>query len=289
MPQKDFEEYFSRIYQERWEHLKSSIVNENSHCALLNPWLEIDDEKWKNWSNFLQNRYVKVKNQLDPKEVTAKGSLNDCYFLDPGSVLVAQALQVNEGEQVLDLCAAPGGKSLVIAHSLKDSGELWCNEISQDRRLRLKRNLDHFVIPEQRERFKVKGMDGGQAGMKYPEMFDKILVDAPCSGEKHLLLDEKELSYWTLKRSKALGQRQYALLCSALLALKPGGRIVYSTCSINPIENDLVIERLVEKKGHTFDVHLEKHPLAEPTKYGNIFLPDQCGFGPLFYSVLIKK
>ena len=126
--------------------------------------------------------------------------------------------------------------------------------------------------------------------MSYPDTFDKILVDAPCSGERHLIQKTKELEKWSLNRTKRLAKTQYGLLCSALLSLKPGGYILYSTCSISPMENDDVIERLLTKK--STDVELasidETHDFVEKTNFGYIVLPDKTQAGPLYFTLLKK-
>src|SRR5690606_27123133 len=106
--------------------------------------------------------------------------------------------------------------------------------------------------------------------------FDKALVDTPCSSERHLIHQNKT-STWSPKRSRYLSIKQYTLLCAALLCCKPGATIVYSTCSINPVENDDVIARLLKKKKDK--VSLLSSPSiselgSEPTKYGQIILPD---------------
>jgi 16S rRNA C967 or C1407 C5-methylase (RsmB/RsmF family) len=93
----------------------------------------------------------------------------------------------------------------------------------------------------------------------------------------------KELEEWKPKRSQSLAQRQYALLCAALLAVKPGGTVMYSTCSISHYENDDVIAKLLKKKGDTFKLmNLNNFKGAEKTEYGLQFLPDNCGFGPMY-------
>ncbi len=114
--------------------------------------------------------------------------------------------------------------------------------------------------------------DASRWGLSKTEEFDRILVDAPCSGERHLLKKPLELARWSLKGSKGLVVRQHALLCSALDCLKPGGRLVYSTCSIQPAENDGVIERLKKSREGEFEVERVAAPIGEPTANGWIIL-----------------
>jgi 16S rRNA C967 or C1407 C5-methylase (RsmB/RsmF family) len=210
--------------------------------------------------------------------------------MDPASVIVARALEVKNGDRVLDMCAAPGGKTLILAEALKNQGEIFANDLSPERRDRLKKVIQQYKPPNNRDRVWVTGKDVLQFGLREPSSFDKVLLDAPCSGERHVLENKKAQEEWSPRRGENLATRQYALLCAALLAVKPGGRIVYSTCSINPAENDGVIDKLLRKKKDAAKViPVETHELGEKTSHGCIFLPDQCGFGPLYYTVLERS
>jgi 16S rRNA C967 or C1407 C5-methylase (RsmB/RsmF family) len=222
------------------------------------------------------------------------------YVLDPASVLCAMSLQVKPGQKVLDLCAAPGGKSLILAQGLfaneNTESELILNELSSQRRERLTKVVQNYIPKKFRPQVWVKGSDGAILAMKNPNRFDCILLDAPCSGERHLLANSNELEHWKKSRSQNLANKQYALLAGAGLALKPGGRMVYSTCSISPLENDRLIEKFMKKKGEDFKIaplnNIIENPalknLVEPTEFGVIFLPDHCGFGPLYFCLIEK-
>ncbi len=210
------------------------------------------------------------------------------YVMDPASYWAARALEVQDGDQVLDMCAAPGGKSLILAEALMNAGELTANEMSEARRERLKKVIQQYIPRQVRDRVWVTGKDGGKFALTHKQKFDRILVDAPCSGERHLFETQKELVDWKPSRSEKLAQRQYALLTAALLACKPGGRIVYSTCTVSDLENDLVIEKLLKKKEGLFKVLQTELPMpgAEKTAYGIRMWPDRCEAGPIYYSVL---
>lgn len=218
-----------------------------------------------------------------------ENNLLQYYVMDLASIFVAHALEVQDGDHVLDMCAAPGGKSLILAEMMGAEGELTANELSEARRERLKKVIQQYIPRDVRDRVWTTGRDGGKFALSHEEKFDRILIDAPCSGERHLFLDESAMKEWKKTRSEKLAQRQYALLTAGLIALKPGGRMVYSTCSISPLENDQVIARLMKKK-EGFRIVESELPVetAERTEFGIQLWPDVTGFGPMYYCVLEK-
>ena len=286
-----FEKYFEKIYGPRWPKLREALQNHERQVLRKNLFLNSDKEKLEA-CEFLNNCYWK------PEGYSLKKSdegLYDYYVMDPASAIVAYALEAKSNDDVLDMCAAPGGKTLIIAEQMSQSGEdvtgsLISNEMSEGRRERLMRVLHEYIPKEQRMFISVKGLDGNQYGLRNPEAFDRILADVPCSGERHLLENSKEFEMWSEKRTKNLAVRQYSLLSSAWLALKPGGRIVYSTCSISPEENDAVIAKLIKKRDPVIlkPESLEAFDFLEKTAHGYQILPDRCGFGPMYFSVIEK-
>lgn len=273
---KEFDLYFAEIYKDRWPILKQSLLHQNRIEFYLKP-------AFSKVSDFKRHS----AGQSIPRN---SDELLSYYVLDPASVLVANLLPVDSADKVLDMCAAPGGKSLVLFSKMKKESALFCNEISSGRREALKKVLQNYISQTDREgRVWIKGLDGAQYGLKYPESFDQILLDAPCSGEAHLLENAQEMSHWTIKRSQGLSIKQYSLLSSAWTALKPGGHILYSTCSISPGENDGVIQKLLKKKKDQVEIikpDFEIEP--ERTQHGIQYLPDQSGMGPM-YACLIRK
>ena len=280
-----FENFFSEIYSERWPNLRKALVQKEKQVLRCNLFQNHESKDFEK-CDFLDNCYFKPEGYTLQKNIN---NLYDYYIMDPASVVVAKALEAKENESILDLCAAPGGKSLIIAEDMR-SGELISNEMSEGRREKLMRVLHEYIPREERLFIKVKGLDGNQYGLRNRDQFDRVLADVPCSGERHLLENPSEFSLWTEKRSKNLAVRQYSLLSSAWLATKAGGRIVYSTCSISPLENDSVVQKLVKKR----DVKikrlnwLEKFDFLERTEYGYQILPDRCGFGPMYFAVIEK-
>jgi 16S rRNA C967 or C1407 C5-methylase (RsmB/RsmF family) len=270
LPPETFNQFFSSVYGTRWNSLLSALQT---------------DEKQMARKTLFANELPTWDGQGEIPRSSA--DLLGFYVMDPASIEVANAVEVNAGDAVLDMCAAPGGKTLILAEALNGTGELVANEISEARRQRLKKVIQQYIPREVRESIFLNGKDGGRFAVTHPQHFDRVLVDAPCSGERHLLRNSKELSQWSESRSKKLAQRQYALLTAALLTCKPGGRVVYSTCSISPYENDSVIAELARRKEGTFSVEQpgdSSH--GEKTEFGMQFLPDKAGWGPIYYSVL---
>jgi 16S rRNA C967 or C1407 C5-methylase (RsmB/RsmF family) len=201
------------------------------------------------------------------------------YFLDGASVRAARALGVQPGDTVLDMCAAPGGKTLVLALALAGSGLLVSNDRSADRRSRLKRVVEEHLPVELRSVVTVTGYDATRWGLHEQGVYDKILLDAPCSSERHLVHSPAHLAQWSPNRTKSLAQQALAMLCAALEALKPGGRLLYSTCSISPEENQDLLERFSSKREGRW-VLVEQ----------NLDLPDTAdGEGPLFRALIEKS
>jgi 16S rRNA C967 or C1407 C5-methylase (RsmB/RsmF family) len=294
--QENFDSFYQEIYQERWSVLRLALLQPEKQVRQWNSLSELSPEErglpWLggcSWHN--------LKQEI-PR--TSDGLLA-YYVLDPASVICAQALDPSPGQKIFDMCAAPGGKSVVIANGLfakhDDNSELILNELSSARRERLTKVVQNYIPKRFRPQVWVKGNDGALLAMRMPEHFDGVLLDAPCSGERHLLENLKELNQWKKSRTQNLAQQQYKLLAGAALALKSMGRVVYSTCSISPFENDGVIEKFLKKKGDRFVIcpiesiftHSEIIQWGESTKYGTIFLPDRCGFGPIYFSVLEKS
>lgn len=250
-----FEEYFAGIYKERWPALLAGLSREPRHELLKNPFaLNLQD-----------------------------------YSLDAASLLPPRALAPQHGERVADFCASPGGKSLAMIFALNGEADFECNDLSPLRVARLKAIFHDCLPPHVRERVRVFKSDASRWGQGKPEQFDRVLVDAPCSGERHMIESPQELARWSLKGAKRLAIRQNALLCSALDSVRSGGRVVYSTCSINPLENDGVIEKLMKSRPGKFRVLQFTAEIGEPTEYGWIVLPDVNDCGPIYLSVIEKN
>jgi NOL1/NOP2/sun family putative RNA methylase len=164
------------------------------------------------------------------------------YVQDPSAMLPATILDIRPGMRVLDLCAAPGGKSGQIAALLRQTGLLVANEIVPSRAQTLTNTLERMGV----RNALVTNMHPETLCGLLPQYFDAVLVDAPCSGEGMFRKDPLAGAEWSLEHVRACAARQSAILESAFCALRPGGTLVYSTCTFSREENEQVIESFLE-------------------------------------------
>ncbi len=233
-----------------------------------------------------------------PDTVAYSEGLAAPYRMDRASVLAARSLPLPEEGRVLDACAAPGGKSLVLASRIafRPGLSLTCNELSADRRRRLRDVLDSHLPEPLLARVTVTGFDAAARARRERDAWDSILLDAPCSSERHVLASPAHLALWSEARVRNLAARQWALLSAAFLLLKPGGSLIYSTCALSPEENDGVAGRLASKYGDRarFQPVLSGEagpdaPTFESTEYGILVLPDAAqGAGPMYICRVTK-
>ncbi len=268
-----FEEYYSALFGERWPALKAALLKESEPKA-----------------------FVACKD-------------GPAYYLDAASVLAAISLPLCGAQNILDMCAAPGGKSLVLASRMKAASCLRCNERSFDRFQRLRKVVADHLPQETQGRVKISCGDGALLCKKESLLYDAILLDAPCSSERHVLNDPKYLAEWSPARVKSLAMQQWALLSSAYRLLNEGGYLLYSTCALNQSENSQVAARLLKKFPEARAVPLEELlafqetgrkeaeaffdvaalPKFEALEPGFAILPDaQGGAGPIYFCLFNK-
>lgn len=160
------------------------------------------------------------------------------------SMAAALALAPRPGERVLDMAAAPGGKTTLLACLMQGRGRLLANEPSAPRLQRLR-----AVLAEQGAHFVETSRRVGQSfGRTHPGQFDAVLLDAPCSAEARLVPGASAHASWSRHRIERLARLQLQLLRAGYDALAPGGRLVYSTCTFAPEENELVLARLLRQR-----------------------------------------
>ena len=275
-----FDEFYSDAYGSRWSELKKALVQPRQHVAYCNPYHKGLGPQGK---QVLDGAYF-LEGGFEPPQADSDGIYN-YYLLDAASIIAAKALDAQAGEKVLDMCAAPGGKSIVLATGTPGI-KLTSNDRSANRRNRLIKVFDNYLPKEVRDNIHITGHDSKTWCLYEKEAYDKILLDAPCSSERHLL--ETKIKDWKVGRTKRLSKEQFTMISSAGQVLKPNGLMVYSTCSISPHENDRVIEKFLKRNPH-FSLQCKTYQLGEPTEFGHIILPDTCGWGPIYFSVLKKN
>ena len=177
------------------------------------------------------------------------------YVQEPSASCAAGLLGIEEGDRVLDLCAAPGGKSSQIASLLGGTGLIWSNEVVKNRAGVLLSNFERMgiysgVVSSARPDVLCSALEG---------WFDRVLVDAPCSGEGMFRKDNSAVNEWSREHVCACAVRQLEILKSAVLALREGGVLVYSTCTFSEEENEMTVSRLLEECPE-----LEPYDISEP-------------------------
>ena len=265
-----FEQYYGELFGQRWQKIKDSFAGESSAVE------------------------YHVTGAEQP------------YFLDSASVLAALSLPLENATDLLDLCAAPGGKTLVLASRMPADATLSSNERSPERKHRLSTVVQTCLPPQIAERVTTSCSDGATWCTRQNECFDRILLDAPCSSERHVIADPKYLNNWSPSRIKTVTTEQWALLSSAYRLLRPEGILLYSTCALCPQENDGMIERLYKKfnkDGTAFSLLAPEPkieeisdfvkltlPGFEKTQYGYMIMPDkENGAGPIYFSIIRKE
>ncbi len=178
------------------------------------------------------------------------------YIQEASAMLPAALLETQPGEKILDLCAAPGGKSTQIAAAMKGKGLLISNEIHPARARILSENIERMGICNAI----VVNHSPDALAEHFPGFFDKILVDAPCSGEGMFRKNEEAVKEWSPENVRMCGQRQDEILDHAAKMLREGGKLVYSTCTFAPEENEGSISRFLKRHPEFALMTVQKHP-----------------------------
>lgn len=165
------------------------------------------------------------------------------YLQEPSAMTPANRLPIEPGDKVLDVCAAPGGKATELGAKLKGKGVLVANDISNSRAKGLLKNIEVFGIGN----VLVLSEEPGKLEEYFPEYFDKILIDAPCSGEGMFRKDKKMVKAWEEHGPAFFAKLQKSIITQAARMLKPGGMMLYSTCTFDPEENEGTISYLLDQ------------------------------------------
>lgn len=165
------------------------------------------------------------------------------YLQEPSAMTPANRLPIEPGDRVLDVCAAPGGKATELGARLEREGVLIANDISSSRTKGLLKNLEVFGIGN----MLVLSEEPGKLESYFPEYFDKILIDAPCSGEGMFRKDKKMVKAWEEHGPAFFGKLQRSIITQSARMLRPGGLMLYSTCTFDAEENEGTIEYLLKE------------------------------------------
>jgi len=200
------------------------------------------------------------------------------YSLNPSSLLPVLALNPQKGDDILDTCAAPGGKTAATASFAFPSPlNILACDASLPRFKRLTTTLKLFGLED------IATLCSSVQALPHRlhQPFDKILLDAPCSSEKHVFNSKLHLKQWSPNRIKTLSHLQSLLIKTLIPLLKPGGILVYSTCALNPIENEEVISKALNDYSELIRLPL---PATIPAH-----TPNTPGFDPMFVAILTRQ
>ncbi|MBN3313286.1 NSUN4 methyltransferase, partial [Atractosteus spatula] len=225
------------------------------------------------------------------------------YLLDAASVLPVLALDVQEGHTVLDLCAAPGGKTLALLQT-QACWRLAANDASGSRTARLRGVLQSYIprVHCSEDKVRITSFDGRKWGELERETFDRVLVDVPCTTDRHSLLEEDNNIFKKsrTKERQRLPQLQTELLLAGIRAARPGGEVLYSTCTLSPLQNECVVERAAQLSQEELGIRVRVVDLAPLAglfrdvfhfapglRLGELVLPHlAANFGPIYLCKL---
>ena len=207
------------------------------------------------------------------------------YYLQEASAMAPVALlDPQPGEKVLDLCAAPGGKTTQIAGRMMGEGFLVCNEINPKRAKILSRNIERMGVPNAL----VLNEHPERLAERFTGFFDRVLVDAPCSGEGMFRKEEAAVTDWSQEIVEMCAHRQAEILHSAAKMLKPGGRLVYSTCTFAPEEDEMAVAAFLEAHPE-FTPEIMGTPWFVPVENGGHRLWPHKLLGEGHFAAVLRK
>lgn len=239
---KDFENYMKILEKEPVKSIRCNKLKISAEDLKA----RLEKKGWNIKQPFNNHPEIMIiENKLQPGELgrTIEHLLGYYYIQELASMLPVIALEPKPDEFILDLCAAPGSKTTQIASEMKNTGVIIANDVSLGRIKILATNLERCGVTNtvitRKEGF---SLCKRLANLK----FDKILIDAPCSGEGTLRSDPKTFQMWSINNIKRLSKIQKNLVASAIEILKPNGELIYSTCTHAPEENEEVVDFILK-------------------------------------------
>ena len=270
------------------KELDASLQEKSKHALLLNTDKMNEETLLSLFPNLNKHPVVKSAYLYDKDEYDLGKSVYHalgCFYLqEPSAMLPAYLLNPKPGELVLDLCAAPGGKSMQASLLMKNTGLIISNDIAKLRAFAISENAERLG----RGNLLIINNDFSLIYQKYLCYFDKIILDAPCSGSGMFRKEEKMLEDWSYQKVLKYAEIQKELIIMSYQMLKPGGTMVYSTCSFSYEEDEEVIDYLLDKTDASI-IDLENNSLFYKSQGKGIHLFPSLFPGEGHYIALIKK
>lgn len=282
------ENLLQALPEEDANKLIESLNDSDKHAVLLNTRFISDEDFVKLYPNIKPHPIVKHAFLYDKNEYQLGKSiyheLGYFYLQEPSAMVVSSLIDFSEDDFVLDMCGAPGGKTVQSAFRLNNKGTIISNDLSRSRAEIISNNVERLGL----KNIIISNNDFEKIYTNFLNCFDKIILDAPCSGSGMFRKDDKMLNDWSINKVYKFAETQKRLISIAYQMLKPGGTLSYSTCSYSIQENEEVIHFLMD----TTDAELISMP-----KIGYINQKDPIGIrlmpsifpGEGQYICLIKK
>lgn len=280
----------SYLSNEEIDKLMDSLKNESLHAVLLNPKKMNDEEFLKLFPDVIKHPIV-AHAYIYKKEIYNLGksiyhTLGCFYLQEPSAMVPAYLLNAEENDLILDMCAAPGGKTIQTSFLMKDTGLIISNDLSRPRTFSIVENVERLGLGN----IVVTNNDLSLIDNKLQNTFDKIILDAPCSGSGMFRKEDKMVQDWSYNKVLKFAETQKQLISIAYSMLKLGGTLVYSTCSFSLEEDEDVIKYLLENSDAEI-VPITNNPLFyinKKTPLGIHLLPSVFP-GEGHYICLVKK
>lgn len=242
----DFKNHLRKYLNEtEISHLMDSLEQNSQHAVLLNPHKMNDDTFINLYPHVIPHPLVKHAFLYDKKEYelgkSIEHELGAFYLQEPSAMVVSALLDYQENDIVLDLCAAPGGKTIQASFMMNDHGLIIANDIAHNRAEIIKENIERLGLGN----VLIASNDFSKIYQRYKNTFDKIILDAPCSGSGMFRKDNRLKEDWTYAKVLKNQAIQKELILMAYQMLKPGGVMSYSTCSFSYEEDEEIITYLL--------------------------------------------
>ena len=285
----DFLSHLKKYLNEKEIAELDASLKEKSHHALLLNTAKMSEETLLSLfphltkHSIVKNAYLYDKDEYDLGK-SVYHALGCFYLQEPSAMLPAYLLDPKPGELVLDLCAAPGGKSMQASLLMNNRGLIISNDIAKNRSFSISENAERLG----RGNLLITSNDFSLIYQKYLNYFDKIILDAPCSGSGMFRKEDKMAEDWSYQKVLKYAEIQKELILMSYQMLKPGGTMVYSTCSFSYEEDEEVIDYLLSNSDASI-LDIENNPLFYKSKGQGIHLLPSLFPGEGHYIALIKK